>query len=212
MIRKTVSQFPRRWLFTCAVALWGLGLAAGSQANLLYDESVSGDLSGVFTAPDLLAPGPGDNTLIGQVGANGETGATNGNDADYFHFNLGADISLAAITVDAYTTSTADDSNVSFFGYVMDTAFTGQGFGDIDGFTLFNAASGDILGDVAGGPLGPGDYAFWIQETSAIVVDYQVTFTTRDTSQVPAPGGLALLGLGLAALFAARLQQGGRRG
>jgi len=210
MISKKLSQFPGRCLCACAAALLGLGLSATSQASLLYDESVSGDLSGVFTAPDLLIPGLGDNTVIGQVGANDNTGATNGNDADYFFFNIATDFSLAAITVDAYTSS-ANDPNVSFFGYVMDTAFAGQGFADIDGFTLFNAASGDILDDVAGGPLGPGDYAFWIQETSAIVVDYQVTFTTRDTSQVPAPGALVLLGLGLAALFAARLQQGGRR-
>lgn len=203
MISKIVSQFSGRLLRIGTVALLALGPAAGSQAGLLYDESVSGDLSGVFTAPDLLVPGLGDNTVIGQIGANGNTGATNGNDADYFSFNIGANFSLAAITVDAYTFS-PNDPNVSFFGFVMDTAFAGQGFGDIDGFTLFNAGSGDILGDIAGGPLGPGDYAFWIQETSANVVDYQVTFTTRDSSQVPAPGALALLGLGLAALLAAR--------
>jgi len=177
--------------------------AATANAGIIYDEGVSGDLSGAFGAPTGLALGAGANTVIGQIGPNGNTGAVGGNDADYFTFSVGAGETLDSITVDAYDFSPADPG-VSFFGYVMGTVFSGQGIGDVSGFVLFNGASGDILDDIAAGPLGAGDYAFWVQETSNNSVDYQFTFNTSRAANVPAPAVPLLLGTGLLCLLASR--------
>ena len=162
---------------------------------VIYDEGASGDLSGNLASPTPLVLNNGANTIVGQMGDNGDTGATNGRDADYFSFIVGAGSSVTAINVDLYTFS-PNDPGVSFFGYTSGSSFTGQGAGDIDGQALFNAASGDVLPSLAGGALGPGTYSFWLQETSANVVNYQLTFT-----QIPEPsaGIFALLGtLGIA--------------
>ena len=129
------------------------------------------------------------------MGNNGDTGATNGQDADYFSFIVGTGSSVTAINVDLYTFS-PNNPGVSFFAYTNGSSFTGQTGGDIDGQVLFNAASGNVLASLAGGALGPGTYSFWLQETSPNVVNYQLTFT-----QIPEPsvGIFALLGsLGIA--------------
>lgn len=187
----------------CTVA--GLLSAATASAGIIYDEGVSGDLSGSFAAPTLLSLGVGANTVVGQMGPNGNTGAVGGNDADYFTFTLGSGETLDSITVDTYAFSPTDPG-VSFFGYVMSVAFAGQGIGDIDGFVLFNGASGDILDDIAAGALGAGDYAFWVQETSQNTIDYQLTFNTSRTADVPAPAAPLLLGIGLLCLLHSRLR------
>ncbi|MCB1841320.1 MAG: hypothetical protein KDI09_00010 [Halioglobus sp.] len=178
---------------------------ATASAGIIYDESVSGDLSGSFTAPTFISLGVGANTVVGQMGPNGNTGAIGGNDADYFRFTLGSGETLDSISVDAYTFAPTDPG-VSFFGYVMNVVFAGQGIADIDGFVLFNGASGDILDDIAGGSLGAGDYAFWIQETSANTVNYQLTFNTSRASDVPAPAVPLLLGIGLLCLQVSRFR------
>jgi len=182
---------PRRFSLACALVSL---LAIPAQAAVIHDEGIDGDLSGVFATPDPLAVATGANTIVAQIGANGDTGATNGNDADYFSITLGGGQSITSITVDAYTFSPADP-NVSFFGYTSGSGFTGQTAGDIDGNVLFNAASGDVLSSLAGGPLGTGTWSFWIQETSGNVVDYQLTFTI-----VPEPSTATLLALGLVGL------------
>ncbi len=191
--------------FSLALALVSL-LSIPAQAVVIHDEGIDGDLSGVFATPDPLAVAAGANTIVAEMGANGETGATNGNDADYFSIVLGAGQSITAINVDAYTFSPGDP-NVSFFGYTSGSGFSGQGGGDIDGNVLFNAASGNVLPLLAGGPLGTGTWSFWVQETSANVVDYQLTFTV-----VPEPSTAALLMLGLGGLAIRRVRSSrGRR-
>ena len=62
-------------------ATLGLTVIAGHGA-VIYDESISGDLSGNFASPDVLTLSNGANTIIAQMGNNGDTGATNGQDAD----------------------------------------------------------------------------------------------------------------------------------
>ncbi len=182
--------------FGC-LALFAL-TGASPLAATIYDEGVSGDLSGAFGAPDSIGPlAVGGNEVIGQIGANGNTGATNGSDADYFTFTVGVGQSVDAINVLSFLFAPTDPGG-SFFGYIADTSFAGQAGGDIAGFALFNAASGDILGALAGGPLGPGDYAFWLQETAATSVDYTVSFVV---SAVPLPAPLILMLSALTGLF-----------
>lgn len=156
---------------------------------VIYTESLNGDLSGSFLNPTVISLTPGANTIIAQMGNNGNTGATNGSDADYFTVTVGAGVSLLSITLDSYT-FTPNDPGISFAGYVASAAFTGQGGGDIDGSAFIDASSGNILDDFTGSaaPLGQGVYSFWFQETSPNRVDYQLTFNV-----VPEPSA-ALLG------------------
>jgi hypothetical protein len=45
---------------------------------VIHNESINGDLSGILTSPTVLALTPSTNTLIAQMGNNGNSGATNG--------------------------------------------------------------------------------------------------------------------------------------
>ena len=169
----------------------GLGLT-------IHDEGVDGDLSGVFGAPTALVFGAGANTIIGSVGENGGTGASDGSDGDYLSIVIPAGFSLTSITIDSYSWSGASAGNRSFIATVAASSFTGQAGGDIDDFDLFNATSGDIIGGL-GGPFGPGDQSFWIQETAVGVADYTITFTL-----VPEPFAGVLLLAGLVGLAGRR--------
>ena len=173
-------------------------LSTLASAVVIYDESISGDLSGTFASPTPLVLSAGNNTIIGEVGNNGNTGATNGSDADYFSFTLNDGLSLESIQVDSYSSSPGS-SGGSFAGYVEGSSFSGQGGGDIDGFVIFNAGSGEILDDLSGGSLNAGTYAFWFQETSPNTVSYQLTFNV-----VPEPSTATLSAMGICALVLRR--------
>lgn len=169
-----------------------------AMADTVWDEGVSGDLSGDFSNPDSIAFMLGSNTIIGSMGNNGFTGGTDVPgyevDADYFTFSIGAGEQLSAINVDSFTFAPSNPG-VSFMAYVAGTSFTGQGGGDIDGTAFFLDGSGNILPTLAGGALflGEGDYSIWIQETADTVVDYQLTFDV--STAVPEPTGAAVLAL-----------------
>jgi len=171
---------------------------------VIYSESLNGDLSGSFANPQMIPLNIGANTVIAQMGNNGNSGATNGSDADYFTVTLDPGLSLLSITLDSYTFS-PNNPGVSFVGYVAAAAFTGQGGGDIDGSAFIDASSGNILDDFTGSPapLSQGVYSFWFQETSANRVDYQLTFNV-----VPEPSA-ALLGFsGISLLLSSRRRNG----
>ncbi|MGB5323796.1 MAG: VPLPA-CTERM sorting domain-containing protein [Pseudomonadales bacterium] len=166
-------------------------LTASSFVGASYDESVSGDLSGSLSSPTVISIDL-QNIITGTVGNNGNTGATNGSDADYFSFSLSETQTIAAINV---ISSSGDD--VSFIGYTQGLGFSGQTSGDIDGNVFFGAMSGNILPGLSGGPLTGGNYSFWIQETSNLVQSYSIDFVI---SQVPVPAAAWLFGSGLIAL------------
>jgi len=171
---------------------------------VIYSEFINGDLSGSFANPQMIPLNIGANIVIAQMGNNGNSGATNGSDADYFTVTLDPGLSLLSITLDSYTFS-PNNPGVSFVGYVAAAAFTGQGDGDIDGSAFIDASSGNILDDFTGSPapLGQGVYSFWFQETSANRVDYQLTFNV-----VPEPSA-ALLGFsGISLLLSSRRRNG----
>lgn len=161
----------RRWLLTTLL----LTLPGLASAATIWDEGVDGDLSGVGASPTGLVLGVGANTIVGTIGDNGNTGATDGTDADYFSFLVAPGTSVTSITVDSYTFA-PNNPGSSFAGYVGGAGFAGQSGGDVDAFLTFNAGSGDIAPGL-GGPYGPGTHSFWLQEISPTVVSYQLTFT-----------------------------------
>ncbi|MCR9292605.1 MAG: PEP-CTERM sorting domain-containing protein [bacterium] len=176
--------------FRAFSALCALAFPAHGFADVIYTESVSGDLSGNMSSPTLLNPLLGLNTIIGQVGNNGNTGASNGSDADYFTFTIQPGYELTTFTIDSYTFSPSDPGS-SFMGYRAGSSFAGQQFGDIDSFVLFNASSGDVIGNLSNmGKLGAGQHAFWVQETSPSTVNYSMSFSV---SAVPEPTTFGML-------------------
>ncbi len=175
-------------------------LAGAANAAVIYQESVDGDLSGAFASPAAVTLSSGVNSIVGQFGNNGGTGATDGTDADYFTFSVTAGQLVNAINIASYTFSPGDPGS-SFMGFRAATSFNGQGGGDIDGQSLFNASSGNVISGLASGgmTLGPGDYSIWMQETSDNVVDYQI-----DINVIPEPSSGALIILGGCGLFLRR--------
>ena len=178
----------------CSLLLLFLLPPLAASAGITWSEPIDGDLSGMFAAPTPLTFAFGSNTIIGQVGENGNTGATDGSDADYFSFNVPSGASIASLTIDSYTPSGVIGTG-SFMGY-RSSPFTGQGGGDIDAFVIFNGSSGDLLSGSLPA-MGPGTHYFWIQETLPATLDYQLTFAL-----VPEPGTMTLVAalLGITAI------------
>ena len=185
------------------------GLAPGqTRAGVIYDETQSGDLSNDGSAPTVLALAPGLNDVIGTTGR-----GNNGIDRDYFTFTVPAGMELASIVVLPGTTTGGD---VSFIGVQNGSAVTvsptASSAAGLLGWKHFTAGNGNILPDMgipaAGstgftGPLGSGDYAFWVQELSPGSFDYAFEFEVGPQSvpnSVPDSGpgvlgAVVLLGL-----------------
>ena len=89
------------FLFAASIIL-ALTAMPGSGA-VIYNETISGDLSGAFASPTPLMLAVGGNTIVARIGNNGNTGATNGSDADNFTVTLGTGESLVSMTLDLIT-------------------------------------------------------------------------------------------------------------
>ena len=176
-------------LFTLAFGVAVAFCSSSVFAQLNYDESTDGDLSGGFAAPTELSFDVGLNTIIGNAGSANSGGATNGSDADYFWFSLGA-----GETVDEISTTRTGAGSQSFIGYVAGTSFGGQTAADLDANTLFSDGETLLPGGLLSAPLTEGNHAFWIQETSG-PIDYSISF---NVTAVPEPSSaIGLIGLGL---------------
>jgi hypothetical protein len=178
-----------------AVALVGSNCV---HAQLSYDEAVDGELSDLLGSPTELTLGVGVNTIVGNVGDTG-SGATNGSDADYFFFTLGAGESVDSIVASRPTGVTS----FSFVGYVFGDMFTGQTEDDLDADALFEDGQSLLPGELLNAPLTEGSHAFWVQETAG-AADYGFTFNVVSTA-IPEPASsIALFGLGIVGLIKRR--------
>lgn len=180
-----------------------LCLAAAAQAATVYDESVSGDLSGSGLSPTFVALVAGANVVTGSTGR--VSGVV---DRDYLTFTVPVGMQLSAITPLAGTSTVS--GGLAFIGIEAGTQVTTPVAGPAT--TLLgwhHYAPGDVgnnilalIGAGAGaigfsGALGAGNYAVWIQETGVGTVPYVMEFTL---SPVPEPTSAALLLAGLAGL------------
>ena len=173
-------------------------------------ESVNGDLSNDRLSPTPLMAGLGLNSLTGTTVTTGP--GTTGRDFDYFTVTLPLGLILNSIVLTNYL---GDD--LTFFGMMAGTPFTIPPTDPaatipprLLGWVHFTPSlvGSNLLPTMAGqtvpapvigfsAPLPPGDYSFWLQETSANGVNYSLAF---NVSQVPEPSTLALAGLVLGLL------------
>jgi hypothetical protein len=179
--------------------LWGVVfcslVAFNAYAATVYDEAIRGDLSNDNLNPTIINLDVGTNLI------SGSTIHQPSLDRDFFTVTIGTGHRLEAIMLSSY--SNTDD--LGFIGYKAGGQFPNLGFTGVDGWGLIGGPPGlsvgdDVLSFLARGPVGPGTYSFWLQETSGnmtYTLDYQV-------AAVPLPAALplflsGLLGLGVIA-------------
>jgi PEP-CTERM motif-containing protein len=178
-----------------------LGFAAQASASVVYNESVSGDLSGAGLAPTAIgALSLGSNQIFGLTGSTG--GVT---DRDYFTITVPNGLELSAIIEGSGTQS----GRLSFIGMeagpqvtLPTNTTTAAGLlgwwhyspADIGTNVLADMSVASMGSSGFTAPLGAGTYAFWVQDTSAGTFAYAF-----DLQVVPEPATYALMLLGLGA-------------
>ena len=189
---------------TAKLALIGATLFATAHAGVIYNEAISGDLSGSGLTPTILTVALGSNQLLGTTGNTGVA------DRDYFTFTVPGGAQLTGITVLPGTTS----GNISFLGMQAGNQVTlptnTPTAAGLLGWRHYSPA--DINTDIlplmavpASGssgftvPLGSGSYAFWLQDTSPGTFTYGFDFAVAApepesyTTVVPALGALLFI-------------------
>jgi len=192
---------PRLLLAPAALALSLCMIGSPSvKGAILWNEGEDGDLPGDFHSPQALVVTPGEHTFSGSIGDTGDTGATDGGDADYLSLMVPDGLEIVSISVQTYSFVDGNPGGGSFLGYRSGSDFAGQGFDDIDAWALFFEVGLNLLPDLGRDSLAAGQHAFWLQETNPTVVDYSLSIQV-----VPEPAVGGLVGCG------ALLIVGGRR-
>jgi len=175
-----LKQFP---LLLCLVLL-----ASPAFAQVIHNEAVDGDLSDSGAVPMLFALSLGTNTIEGTLGPDaGGSGATNGNDADFFTFTLGAGQSITS-----FTTTRSGPGSQSFVGYSNSSSIASTTTTDLTGGNLFGDGFLNSTAITAiPTTFGPGDHTFVFQEIGGGPVDYSASFEVVST--VPEPSSAVLL-------------------
>ncbi len=174
-----------------AVLLAFASAPTGRAAVFYHDESVAGDLSDNYLLPTVFTPGAGSSVLKGTVIA----GAP-----DLFTLVVAADLRIDSIILLSYTTDSENPENLS---YLMSqpratlSAPPSSDFAEPIGYVGFGkwAEGRNVLRIITAGPpydyaatLGPGSYAFWLNETGP-VSGYEFQF---NLTAVPEPGAFLL--------------------
>jgi len=186
----------------------------------VWEEPAGGDLfSNDGLSPTLITLDPGANTV------RGATGFTDIVDRDYFYFTLAAGQQLDSIFLRPVTEV---GSQVTFIGVQSGNQVTvnptGGSPAGLLGYALYSLAqiNTNILDDIGNnvlnpgttgftGPLGPGTYAFWVQDTAFGTFNYNYEFNVSgDPIPTPLPGAYLALLSGLSVLGIARRRAAAR--
>jgi hypothetical protein len=176
-----------------------------AHGSTIYNETVSGDLSSIFSAPTLLTVSFGANDVLGSTGKS----AAGVIDRDYFTFTVAPGLELTGITV-LPGTQTLGPLGDSFIGVESGTTLvdpskavdaTGllgwdhYGMNDI-GVNILPAMGISSMNSIGfSGPLPAGTYSFWVQEATVGSVNYGLEFTVA-----PEPASWTMLLTGMAAI------------
>ena len=187
------------------------GFLSDSSAVTVYNESVSGDLSNSGTTPTPVTVSAGSNDIFGTTGR----AASGALDLDYFTINVPSGLGLRSIIV-LPGTAGGPPTLVSFLGIQagsqVTVPITAANAAGLLGYHLYGATeiNTDILpaigtaGNSSTGfvpPLGPGSYAFWIEEGATGTFPYGFSLVL---AQVPEPTALAMILAGLSVLLTMR--------
>ena len=182
-------------------ALCALPVAAAS-GQVVFDEATDGDLSTDPLAPTGLDLNVGSNIVSGTVTNQGDT-------RDFFTFEIGAGESLTGIFLLDYTDVDSggngdrgfihiDEGNTSVVpsggtaGEFLGGSHLDRGLIPDENFNVLERLAGAPQGGTGfTAPLGPGTYTINVQQTGPELTAYAL-----DLVVVPAPGSLAVLGLG----------------
>jgi len=185
---------------TLTVVAWACSPLAARAAD--YNESTSGDLSGVAASPTPWALSPGANVLAGAAGTNFNTGV---NDYDLVAFTVPVGLQLDSILATSY--QNVSPFGLSFVGLQagspwLDGLGYGVGGGFVMGWSHFDhtAVGADLLAGMQEHandppfaiPLASGTYTMLIQDVDT-EFDYTLTF---NVTSVPEPASAALLAIG----------------
>ncbi len=179
-------------------------------AQVIYDETVDGELSGDNLNPtDLNVFGIGTSMISGTVvdarGANPNV--------DVFTFDVLSGTQLTAIVLDEFVS----DDDVAFVGLNDSNTFPfdadqlsdnpdqsqfigGLLFGENVGVNLLDDIGSSGIGTGFTGPLGPGEYTVYLQQLGPNTVDYRFDF---QVSAIPEPATGVLVGLPMLGLVIA---------
>lgn len=176
-----------------------LTTAATSNAAVVWNENLHGDLSDSGFTPSLLNFLPGSNEIYGLTGT-----FEDGLDRDYFSFTVPENAALTALRLLGTTTVSGAVSFIAIQAGPQVTYLpTGGGTPDFLGYMHYGPehVGSDLLPSLIfgfNGPLTAGQYTVWIQETGGPAeygLDFQVT-------PVPLPAAAWLLLSGAAGLAA----------
>jgi len=189
-------------LLSLSLIALGCVLAPATQAGVIWDESVNGDLSNDRLNPTGLSLAIGSNTLNAT-----SVGGTN-IDREYVKLGMPAGTQLSQLILTAY----ASADSLSFIGVQSGSTLTepptGTNPANLLGYAHFGPGSlgtgADYLPSIGTGfmsqgftpPLPTGIYTFWIQQTSST----SPTTYTWNFVVVPEPGAIALLSMGAIAI------------
>jgi hypothetical protein len=179
-----------------------LALPFGTVGATDWDELINGDLSNDGLTPTFINFTSGNNLIEGTMGFNGTA-----LDRDIWTFNVPVGQFLTAINLVSYsapaaginsfmaiddaTTININDSSQHLSNGLWTEEFDGLGNTFTPLLTILD--NGPLFGGTGfSGSLGPGDYTFWVQETSA-EVHYCIDFVLTPVP-VPEPGSAMLLG------------------
>ena len=190
-------------------------LAGTASAGIMWDESIDGDISGDYMNPtQMYTVGVNNHVIFTTVGDDPDE------DREYFTFTIAEGYELASIVLDGFDTD--PESNLGFLGVASGTSFptspTAPDVTQILGYALIGESDvGDdilqLMGQGSGsqgftGPLGPGSYTFWAQETGPSTDDWDLNFIVTQGSAPAVPGPGALAGLIGIATIAGRRRRG----
>ncbi|MDZ4754146.1 MAG: PEP-CTERM sorting domain-containing protein [Phycisphaerae bacterium] len=187
-----------------AAAAFIAGLVTSAHAGIVFDESVSGDLSDDRFAPSALALESGVNSITGTFGISPDPTMP---DLDYVTvtvpvgYELDSFVVLAANVGGAFSfvgMELGDIVSIPYDWHSIESPLLGWAhFGSASvGFDLLpelGSAPGAVGFD---GPLGAGQYTLWIMELDNSS-EYSYSFGLHLT-QVPAPGSISLLAIAIA--------------